>query len=409
MKQYIRWAKSTVKHALTTRRVIIISGARQVGKTTLAKQAVTDNAIFRTLDDTTLLDVALQDPQGFLEHDAKTLVIDEIQKAPLLLPEIKKVVDKNNNKGQFVLTGSSDVRSNPKIKESLAGRIKNIRLRTLTEGEIRGTSANFIERLFASDFPSQVKECSKNAILNIALRGGYPEVLSFNKNDRKDWYKDYLDALIEHDLKDIANIKNEDALRQIIKILAAWSSKYMDIKGICSSCGISKPTLTEYIALVERLYLSERLHPWTKTDYDMIGKTDKMFITDTGLMAAILGWHYDIVAFDADKFGKIIETFVFNELSAQIELNNEYTLHHYRDRRDREIDFIIENENGDIVGIEVKGGSRVSKEDFKHLEWFKDNLAKDKKFMGIILYSGENTLSFGNNMLAVPTACLWNG
>lgn len=408
MTQYIRWAKSTVEHALTTRRVIIISGARQVGKTTLAKQAVTENAIFRTLDDTTLLDVAIQDPKGFLEHDAKTLVIDEIQKAPVLLPEIKKAVDINDAKGQFVLTGSSDVRSNPKIKESLAGRVKNIRLRALTEGEIRGISPNFLEKLFAGDFPSQIKDCSKTAVLNIALRGGYPEVLQLGKNDRKDWYKDYLDALIEHDLKDIASIKNEDALRQIIKALAAWSSKYMDMEGICSSCGISKPTLNEYIALVERLYLCERLHPWTKTDYDMVGRTDKMYMTDTGLMAATLGWHYDSVAFDADKFGKIIETFVFNELSAQIDLNNDYTLHHYRDRRDREIDFIIENENGDIVGIEVKGGSRVSKEDFKHMEWFRDNLAKDKKFTGIILYSGENTLSFGNNLLAVPTACLWN-
>ena len=409
MTQYIRWAKSTVEHALTTRRVIIISGARQVGKTTLAKQAVTENAIFRTLDDTTLLDVAIQDPKGFLEHDAKTLVIDEIQKAPVLLPEIKKAVDINDAKGQFVLTGSSDVRSNPKIKESLAGRVKNIRLRALTEGEIRGISPNFLEKLFAGDFPSQIKDCSKTAVLNIALRGCYPEVLQLGKNDRKDWYKDYLDALIEHDLKDIASIKNEDALRQIIKALAAWSSKYMDMEGICSSCGISKPTLNEYIALVERLYLCERLHPWTKTDYDMVGRTDKMYMTDTGLMAATLGWHYDSVAFDADKFGKIIETFVFNELSAQIDLNNDYTLHHYRDRRDREIDFIIENENGDIAGIEVKGGSRVSKEDFKHMEWFRDNLTKDKKFTGIILYSGENTLSFGNNLLAVPTACLWNG
>lgn len=408
MVKYTRWAKALVEQGLKTRRVVIISGARQVGKTTLSEQAITKEAIFRTLDDTTLLEVALTDPQGFLEHDSKTLVIDEIQKAPILLPEIKKVVDKNDAKGQFVLTGSSDIRSNPKIKESLAGRVKNIRLRGLTEGEIRGVSPDFIEKLFNKDFPSQIKECSKSAVLNIALRGSYPEVLQLDKRDRKDWYKDYLNALIEHDLKDIASIKNEDALRQIIKILSAWSSKYMDLEGICSSCGISKPTLNEYIALIERLYLCERLSPWTRTDYDMVGRTDKMYMTDTGLMASILGWHYDMVAFDADKFGKIIETFVFNEISAQIDLNNEYTLHHYRDRRNREIDFIIEKDNGEIAGVEVKGGSRVSKEDFKHLEWFKNNLAKDRKFIGIILYSGENTISFGKDMIAVPTACLWN-
>lgn len=407
MEKYQRWAKKIVENALNTRRVIIISGARQVGKTTLAEQAITDDVIFRTLDDTTLLPVALEDPQGFLEHDTRTLVIDEIQKAPILLPEIKRIVDKNDTKGQFVLTGSSDVRSNPKIKESLAGRVKNIRLHGLTEGEIQGCSPDFIERLFKQDFPSQVKGCSKSSILKLALRGGYPEAVILDKADRKGWFKDYLDALIEHDLKDIASIKNEDALRQIIYTLSAWSSKLMDLEGICSACGISKPTLNEYIALIERLYLCERVHPWTKTDYDMVGKTDKMYITDTGLMAAILGWHYDTVAFDADRFGKLIETFVFNELSAQIDLNYDYTLHHYRDRRDREIDFIIENDQGDMVGIEVKGGSRIGKEDFKHLKWFKDNLAKDKKFTGIVLYSGENTLRFGDDMLAVPTACLW--
>jgi hypothetical protein len=407
MTQYIRWAKNIVEHALKTRRVIIISGARQVGKTTLAEQAVTENAIFRTLDNTTFLPVALQDPVGFLEHDSKTLVIDEIQKAPILLPEIKRIVDKDNAPGQFVLTGSSDVRGNPNIKESLAGRVKNIRLRGLTEGEIRGVKPRFIERLFALDFPSQILGCSKSAVLKIALRGSYPEVLNFEKQDRKDWYKDYLNALIEHDLKDIASIKNEDALRQIIKILSAWSSKYMDAKGICSSCGLSKPTLDEYISLIERLYICERLRPWTSTDYDMVGRTDKIYMTDTGLMAANLGWHYDTVALDADRYGKLIETLVFNELSAQIDLNNDYTLHHYRDRRDREIDFIIENEQGDMVAVEVKGGSHVAQDDFKHIKWFKENLVKDRRFVGVILYSGENTIRFGENLYAVPTAALW--
>lgn len=130
-------------------------------------------------------------------------------------------------------------------------------------------------------------------------------------------------------------------------------------------------------------------------------------MTDTGLMSSILDWHYDDIAFDADRYGKLVETFVFNELKAQIDLSYEYSLYQYRDREKREIDFIIENEQGDMVGVEVKGGSRIGKEDFKHLKWFKENLAKDKKFIGIVLYSGENTLHFGEDMVAVPTACLW--
>lgn len=407
MKKITRWAQKIVEKALKTRRVIIISGARQVGKSTLTELAVPSTATFRTLDDTTLLPVAQQDPKGFLEHKSHTMVIDEIQKAPILLPEIKMIVDKNNEPGQFVLTGSSDIRSNPKIKESLAGRIKNIRLRTLTEGEIQGVNPTFLEKAFQMNFPDKVKGCSKTNILNIALRGGYPETLHFTTEERKDWYKDYIDALIEHDLRDIYNLKDEDNLRKILKILASWSGKFMDIKGICSACELSKPTINEYIALIERLFLCERVHPWVSSDYDMIGRTDKIYMTDTGLMGCILGWHYDSIALDADRFGKIIETFIFNELAAQVDLNTGYSLHQYRDRRDREIDFILENEQGDIVGIEVKGGSRVSKEDFKHMIWFNENLAKDHKFIGIVLYSGEDTIHIGDNLIAVPTTILW--
>lgn len=407
MKEYTRWAKSLVDKGLRTRRVIIISGARQVGKTTLTKQAVTKDATFRTLDETNLLETALDDPSGFLQHSSQTLVIDEIQKAPLLLPEIKRIVDNNNATGQFVLTGSADIRSRPEVNESLAGRVKNIRLRTLTEGEILGVTPQFIERAFNKDFPDQIKECSKKQILDIALRGGYPEVVRLAKEDRKDWHQDYVHTLLTRDLKDIANIRRESALKELIRNLAAWSSKYIDMDGICSACGISKPTLTEYITLIEDLYLCERLPAWVRSDYDRIAKRDKFYMTDTGLMSNLLEWHYDDVAFDADRYGKLIETFVFNELKAQIDLSYDYTLYQYRDRENREIDFIIEDSQGNMVGVEVKGGSRVSKDDFKYLKWFKENLAKDKKFIGIILYSGENTLSFGEDLLAVPTASLW--
>lgn len=408
MEKFIRWNKKIVTKAMATRRVVIISGARQVGKTTLTEQALQGNQFtMRSLDDTTLLKTALDDPKGFLVHSAKTMVIDEIQKAPLLIPEIKRIVDKNDDKGQFVLTGSANISSRPEVNESLAGRVKNIRLRSLTEGEIRGVEPTFIERAFHKNFPDKIEECTKHNILEIAFRGGYPEPVLLSKEDRADWHEDYVHTLFNRDLKDIANIKREDAIRQVLMTLAAWSSKYMDIEGICSSCQISKPTLTEYINFIEELYLCERVPAWIRTDYDRVGKRDKFYMTDTGLMASILKWHYDQVALDADRYGKIIETFVFNELKAQIDLNYDYNLYQYRDRENREIDFIIEDRNGDMVGIEVKGGSRISKEDFKHMEWFKNKLVKDKKFIGIILYSGENTLSFGEDMVAVPTACLW--
>ncbi|MFI3242471.1 MAG: ATP-binding protein [Alphaproteobacteria bacterium] len=408
MEKYARWATPVVQRALKNRRVLIISGARQVGKSTLTKQAIIEDATFRTLDSTKLLNVAFDDPTGFLTHNEKTLVIDEIQKAPHLLPEIKIVVDNNNSPGQFVLTGSADVMALPEVKESLAGRVKNLKLRGLTQGEIEAKQPNFVEKVLKKDLSSQIRGFSKKDVLQRALRGGYPEAIIKSEKERREWYKDYVISLLTHDLKDISNIKRHDELKKVLYTLSAWSSKYMDISGICSKCGLSKPTLNEYMGLIEKLYLCERVYPWTKSDYDRVGRTEKIFITDTGLMSSVLDWNYESTNLDADRYGKLIETFVFNELSAQVDLDIDLSLNHYRDREGREIDFIIENNQGDIIGVEVKGGSNINKDDFKHLKWFKENLAKDKRFIGIVLYSSEDTLPFGEDMLAVPTAALWS-
>ena len=407
MGQYIRWAKTVLQKALTTRRVVIVSGARQVGKTTLTEQALVDNVTFRTLDDTSLLAAAMDDPADFLKHKNKTLVIDEIQKAPLLLSEIKKVVDKNNTNGQFVLTGSANIHKLPTVNESLAGRVKNIHLRPLTEGEILGNSPLFIQKLKERDFPDRAPDCSKEQVLRIALRGGYPEAVRLPEEDRKDWHGDYLDALIDHDLRFVASVRKLDVLKELVTVLASWSGKYLDLQGLCSAMGISKPTFHDYLAAIERLYLTEQLPTWIKTDYERVGQTRKFYMSDTGFMAAILNWHYDDIALDSDKYGRLIETYVFNELIAQVELCPGCSLYHYRDRLKREIDFILEDDSHHIFGIEVKGGSHVGKEDFKHMRWFKDNLVKNKTFTGIILYAGENTMYFAEDMIALPIAVLW--
>ncbi|MDY6091347.1 MAG: ATP-binding protein [Bdellovibrionota bacterium] len=407
MKEYLRWLKPVLEKALQTRRVVIVSGARQVGKTTLTKQITLNDATFRTLDETSFLTAALDDPADFLRHKNNPLIIDEIQKAPFLLPEIKKIVDNDNTNGQFILTGSANIYKLPTVNESLAGRVKNIHLRALTEGEIQGVFPSFIEKLQKQEFPEKIPNCSKENILNIALRGGYPEAVRLDKDDRKEWHNDYLNALIEHDLKDIASVRKTESLKELTKVLAAWSSKYLDLQGLCSAIGISKPTLSEYLAVINTLYLSHSLPSWIKSDYDRVARSYKFYMTDTGFMSAILNWHYDDIAFDADKYGKLIETFVFNELMAQIDLSLGLTLYQYRDRSNREIDFILEDDKNHIFAIEVKGGSRVSVDDFKHIKWFKDNLVKEKEFLGIILYSGENTLYFKDNLVALPISILW--
>jgi len=409
MTDYPRWRTDSVKEALKTRRVVIVSGARQTGKTTVAKEIRNKHNVFMPLDKKNILTAALDDPAGFVKNESGTMIIDEIQKAPDLIPEIKYVVDNDRRPGQYLLTGSANIKSLPSVTESLAGRVKNIRLRPLAQGEILRKKPAFLNMAFEGKFPKKIIGYDKEAIFDLAFRGGYPEaVLLKMQKDRRDWHKDYIDTLIARDLKDIANIKRQDSLRELIKILASWSGKFMDLPPICNALGLSKPTTDSYINALEALYLFEKVAPWTKTDYDRVGRSPKTYATDTGLMTSILGWNKKEVMLNPDRAGKLMETFVFHELAAQIDLGGVYSLYQYRDRKGREIDFIIEREDETLVGVEVKAGQSVSKEDFAPQIWFKENIIKGKKpYTGIVLYSGEHTLSFGGGMQAVPIAALW--
>ena len=182
----------------------------------------------------------------------------------------------------------------------------------------------------------------------------------------------------------------------------------MDIAAIGSHLQLSRSTLTSYINALEALFIIERVPAWTKTDYERVGKQDKLFMTDTGLMAALLEWNFEKIQFDGERHGKFIETLVFTQLAALIDAQTErYTLYHYKDRDRREIDFIIENSENNILGIEVKSGSHVSKDSFKHLKWFKEHMDKGKNFVGIVFYSGAHSIPFGDKLWAVPLSTLW--
>lgn len=408
-KFYKRWQEKTIEKALKTRRVLLLCGARQCGKTTLAKQIATKDTIYRTLDDLAIRQLAINDPQGFVKHTSKMLIIDEVQRVPDLLSAIKLVVDENTEPGQYLLTGSANIQSLPGVQESLAGRIRKVRLRPLAQGELLDTHPTFLENAFKQKLITPKNNIyDRNTTLEIAFRGGFPEAIKLKENECQQWHKDYIAALLERDLNDIAHITRFDAMRKLISILAAWSSKFMDISAISSGLSIRRPTIESYINALEALYIVETVQPWTRTDYERVGKQSKLYMTDSGLMASILRWHIDQIELDADRSGKLIETFIFNELAAQVDANNDkYELFHYRDREQREIDFIIEREDHALLGIEVKAGSAISKTDFKHLKWFKDNIAKKKPFIGIVLYSGEHAGSMGDNLWAVPFGSLW--
>jgi predicted AAA+ superfamily ATPase len=422
-----RWQTPGVLEALQTRRVVILEGARQCGKTTLAKslQAST-GAIYRTLDDVALKAAARADPHGFVAHGAGLMVIDEIQRAPELLQAIKKEVDESPVPGRFLLTGSANIQSSPGVTESLAGRVAYQRLRPFAAGEIAGFAPAFLARALREDWagltshytatPGMVSGSvgaaplsGKDAVLAQALRGGYPEAQDLADKAVRRWHQDYVAALMARDLQDIAHIRRKDSMRKLLEVLAAWSGKLMDMSAIGGQLALSRPTLETYINALQTLFLVERVRPWAKTDYDRASKQDKLFMSDTGLAASLLRWQFDKVRLDADLGGKLVEGFVFTQLTAQLDAQDEPChLTHYRDREQREIDFLIETPDGVTVGVEVKAGSAVGLDSFKHLMWFRDRMLQTKApYVGVVLYTGEQVLRFGEQLWAVPMHALW--
>lgn len=410
MTDYPRWQQSSLEQALASRRVVMLTGPRQCGKTTLARKLVSDGTAYRTLDDVAARQAAENDPHLFVDYAPKggTLIIDEIQKVPDLLPAIKKVVDQDNRAGQFLITGSANILNLPTVTESLAGRIGKVRLRPLSQGEIAKANPVFLQQAFAQKFTRPKTRYNRNDLIEMIFRGGFPEAIRLEGKARKNWHTDYVDAMIEHDLNDVANIRQVDVMKDLVRVLAAWSSKFMDVSAIAAGLAADRRTLANYISALQSFYIVESVPAWRKTDYDRVGKQDKIFMADTGMMTALLGWKPSDFTNDPDKSGKAFETFAYNELAAQIDAAEDtYHLYQYRDRDKREIDFLIERDDRSILAIEIKSGITVKKSDFKHIEWFRDNLAKRKPVIGIVLYAGDEILPFGENLWVVPFDCLW--
>jgi len=407
MNAYPRWQQPLVKQALEYSRIVVLSGTRQCGKTTLARKLASGNTGYLTLDDPQTLAAARNDLRELVRHNYSTLIIDEFQRIPELLLAIKQAVDEDNRPGRFLLTGSSNILAAPTAMESLAGRVHRIRLRLLTQGEMKKVKPGFLKVAFSRSFKSgKVAAAGRKQLLDLALRGGFPEAVKLSGAQRRKWYGNFIESLLQQDLKDISRLRRHGALRDLILVLAAWSGKYMNISAILSGLGIQRETAESYIEALRLLYLVELVPPWTRTDYAQVGKQRKFFMTDSGLMASILGWKPG--ALNPDQAGKLFETFVFNELAAQVDAEEDvrHKIFNYRDQKKREIDLLVEREDGALLGVEVKASSTVQGDDFKHLKWFQKNLAQ-KEFAGVVLYAGEDVMSFGEGMWAVPVGVLW--
>lgn len=410
-----RWGAAVLDSALSFQRTAVIVGARQCGKTSLVRNEMPVSSRYVTLDNSLTLRNAKEDPALFVKQAKdECLVIDEIQKAPELISEIKMRVDEDNRNAQFVMTGSADYRRFPQTTDSLAGRSVFIRLRGMTEAESREKAPVFIEKAIAHEFPSlgEIPTCSKAEILELVIAGGFPQARQMPADMRWRYFESYAQAQIKHDLAENWNLNRFSSLPTLLQYMGIYSSKLLNIQDICTRLSASRHTIIDYLAAFEAMYIIDRVSAWMHVDYDIGSKTPKIFMTDTGLMAYLLNIRHvdELMSAEYDKNiadlgGSLVESWVYNQLAAEVDLHPAWRISHLRNRNKQEIDFMIECGRTKLLGIEVKSAESVNSGDFRHLKWFAKNSKHD--FTGIVLYAGRQIGSFGDGCYAVPFSMLW--
>ncbi len=404
---YPRFSTEQVRIALKDTPVVMVVGPRQCGKTTLVRQFVNGRRVYITLDDDTALSAARSDPSAFI-RGLDTAVIDEVQRAPDLLRAIKQAVDINRQPGRFLLTGSADVLTLPHVSESLAGRMEIVTLLPLSHAEILERKPTFVEKAFAGTLSKMAEVMVGNDLVRTAVAGGYPEMLRRTDPERRQaWARDYVKALVQRDVRDIAEVEKLQQMPTLLRALAHHSGQLANFSQIGAQIGLDDKTTRKYITVFEQIFLVRRVEPWFRNQLKRLVKTPKLHFLDSGLLAEMLGTRSERIAKDRSLFGQVLETFVFSEVLKQIGwLNGPHTVNHYRDKEQAEVDIVLENAEGEVVGIEVKAAATVHAQDFRGLRKLAEACGKSFR-LGVLLYDERNVVPFGDRLFAAPLPCLW--
>ena len=405
---YPRFAEAHIRTALRDTRVVAISGPRQSGKTTLARRFAQQGRTFLTLDNQAALNAAKSDPVGFV-RGLDRAVVDEVQRAPDVLLAIKQSVDEDTRPGRFLLTGSANLLTIKTINESLAGRVDFLPLYPLSRSErLRAKPPQFISKVFRNQIPKPAESLSGDDLLKLVVAGGYPDAIKRRgERRRQDWYRAYLKSIVEHDLPDVARLRSPGHLPRLLAIAARFAGQLTNLSEIGRSVGLDHKTAEHYVRVLEQLYLVQRVQPWFRNELSRLVKTAKLHFVDSGLLAAMRGHSVARLRSERGLLGPLLETFVFSELlKASAWANEPVSVYHYRDKDQLEVDFVLENAAGQIVGIEVKAAATVTRRDFGGLERVA-SAAGTAFVQGIVLYDGEQTLSFADNLRAAPLPALW--
>ena len=408
---YHRFTQEILRESLQDTPVVLIHGSRQCGKTTLAQLVGRELGYhYITFDDDNELQAAKADPIGFIQSLPEHTILDEIQRTPELFTAIKASVDQNRKPGRFILTGSANVLLLPQLADSLAGRMEIIHLRPLAQTEIAGLKPTFLQQLFNANFSEATSKRNHvrlgESLAQLICRGGYPAAITRNNAKRRNsWYRNYITTIIQRDVQDIASIRNLNTLPKLLTLAASQTARLFNAADLASPFSISRPTIREYLTLLEQIFLIEQLQPWHSNRLSRLIKTPKMHLADTGLACSLMGVNSQTLWQDKALLGQLLETFIYLEIRKYADWHDEeLKFYHFRNKDKVEIDIIIE-QGQQMAGIEIKAAASVTQSDFKGLNKLKD--ACGKQFSaGVVFYDGETILPFGDKLLAVPISLL---
>ncbi|HEV7535118.1 MAG TPA: ATP-binding protein [Acidimicrobiia bacterium] len=402
-----------MRDAVSAFRVVVVTGPRQSGKTTLVRHVLGPGGTLVRLDDEATLQAARTDPATLARTGATPRAFDEIQRAgDPLVRAIKAVVDENPAPGQFLLDGSADFLTVPTISESLAGRAAFFELWPFTQGELGGGPDRFVDVAFTD--PDRLRDGPTGRFtpadyLERVVTGGFPEATMLEPRTRRTWFTNYIRTVTQRDITELTGARRAEQLPRLLRLIAARTANELIPAHLHADAGLgSRVTTDDYIGFLIMAYLVELVPAWSKNLTTKVKRHAKVHICDSGLAAFLLGKQIDALARPTDPArGPLLETFATNELRRQLAWSEvDPTLHHFRDRDGAEVDVILEAADGRVLGIEVKASATVDTHDFRWLRLLRTKLGDDLVH-GFVLYCGDRPLAFGDRLTAIPLSYVW--
>ena len=407
-----RYMEPLIEEGIDDARIVFVAGARQVGKTTLIRK-ITQPGGQRpmrelSLDDTATREAANTDPAGFVAGLDGPAFIDEIHRAPDLLLELKKAVDDNTVPGRFLITGSANVLANKKILDALPGRVDRFTLWPLAQTEIETGRVNLVDALFAGA-PPQITGApvGLSDYADRIVAGGFPEARERAPGrSRSRWFDGYVAGSLERDLRELADVRRAEDAEHLLRLLASQTANLFKADPIASKLGMDHKTVRSYVGLFRQMHLVHPLPGWRPGLGPRESTTPKMYISDVGLLCHLLGADARRLLADDQVKGKACETFVVNDMLKHASWADVETRAYHYQRRDEDVDLVLEDRAGDIACVEVKAASTLKARDWRWLAKLRDSRGSSFR-AGVVVASVAQTTPLGERLWAVPYSALW--